>query len=92
MRDMNIEEALNQVGLTGKRTKSGFPTSLPVKGLEVSKQVFKATKDIQRKQVQKLLEAEFGTRPLYFYYAGNGEYYPERLDFEKIDAVKGSYC
>ena len=62
-----------------------------MKGLEVSKQVFKATKDIQRKHVQKLLEEEYGRKPLYFWYVGNGEYHPERLDFENIESVKASY-
>ena len=91
MKDMNIEEALNQVGLTGKRTKSGHPTSLPVKALEVSKQVYMVTKNIQRNHVQKVLEEEYGRKPLYFYYVGNGEFQPERLDFKNIEAVKASY-
>ena len=91
MIDMTLEEALNQVGLTGERTKSGYPTSLPVKALEVSKKVFKATKDIQRNQVQKLLEAKYGRNLLYFWYVGNGEYQPERIDFQNIEAVKCSY-
>ena len=90
MKDMTLEEALNQVGLTSSRTKSGYPTSLPVKALEVSKKVFKASKDIQRNHVQKLLEGEYGRKPLYFHYLGNGEYQPERLNFENIEAVKAS--
>ena len=90
VKDMNIEEALNQVGLTGERTISGYPTSLPVKALEVSKKTFKAIKEIQRTHVQELLEAEYGRKPLYFYYLGNGEFQPERLDFQNIEAVKAS--
>ena len=90
MKDMNLEEALNQVGLTKKRTKSGYPTSLSLRAIEVSKQAFKATKDIQRKHVQELLQAEYGRNPLYFWYVGNGEFQPERLDFENIEAVKAS--
>ena len=91
MMDMTLEEALNQVGLTSKRTTSGFPTSLPLKALEVSKLVFKALNDVQRKQIRRLLEAEYGRSPLYFHYLGNGEYQPERLNFENIEAVKASY-
>ena len=90
MKDMTLEEALNQVGLTCKRTKSGYPTSLSSKALEVAKKVFNVTKEIQRNHVQKLLEEEYGRKPLYFYYVGNGEFQPERLDFQNIEAVKAS--
>ena len=60
MIDMNLEEALNQVGLTAKRTKSGYPTSLSDKALEVSKKVFKATKHINENMYKSFQKQNLG--------------------------------